>query len=108
MSTVAWNRRPVVGLWGVATILIVGCAHNPPPGAIYVERRPPLDRVEAVVVSPGPGHVWIRGAWRWERNTYVWAPGHWVPVRRGFKRWVPGHWAHGRRGWYWIDGHWRR
>ena len=108
MSRFAMQRKPEIGLWGLAMMVVLGCASNPSPGVIVVERRPPRDRVEAVIVSPGPGHVWMRGFWRWERRDYVWVPGHWAPVQRGYRRWTPGHWAHGRRGWYWIDGHWRR
>ncbi len=108
MSTIAMPHLGKVGVWGLAAAVLVACASNPPPGEIVVVRRPPPDRVEGVAVSPGPGHVWILGHWRWTGNDYDWVPGRWTRVEPGYRRWVPGHWRHTRRGWYWVKGHWRR
>jgi len=83
------------------------CASNPPPGAIYVERRPPPARVEVIGVAPGPGFVWIGGFWRWGGAEYAWVPGRWAARERGFRSWSPGRWRHGRRGWFWVEGRWR-
>jgi hypothetical protein len=100
------TRRP---LWiCLALLAALACVPPPPPGAIYAARRPPSDQVEVMVVSPGSGHVWVRGYWRWERNDFVWVRGRWMPVERGYRTWVPGRWRHHRRGWYWVDGHWGR
>lgn len=83
------------------------CASAQTPRRVYVRVAPPAERVEVVTVSPGPGHVWVKGYYRWTGRAYVWVPGRWVVVRRGYHTWVPGHWAHDRHGWYWIEGHWR-
>lgn len=93
-----------LGAFGLA--LLLSCA-PPPPGRVYVVRRPPPERVEVIDVGPGPGYVYVRGYWRYDGGDYVWAPGRWVQVDRRYHDWVPGHWAHDRHGWYWVDGHWR-
>jgi hypothetical protein len=74
---------------------------------VYVRVPPPPPVVEARVVAPGPGLVWIPGYYTWNNAAYVWAPGRWVRPVRARARWVPGHWVHSRRGWYFVDGHWR-
>lgn len=89
---------------GVAS---TGCAPPPPPGAVYVARRPPRDRDEVIGVRPGPGHIWMRGYWRWEHDDYAWTPGRWAVAERGFHDWAPGRWRHERRGWYYVEGRWR-
>jgi hypothetical protein len=75
--------------------------------AVYVPSPPPPAVRETIVVSPGPGYVWIGGYHAWNGSAYVWTPGRWElrPARR--HAWVPGHWKHDRRGWYWVEGHWR-
>ena len=62
-------------------------------GRVYIRSGPPPVRAEAVLVSPGPGYVWVAG--RYER-----AP-------RARARWVPSHWERDRRGWYFVEGRWR-
>jgi len=90
----------------IALCAALGCAVGPAPGVVYVERRPPPDRVEVVVGAPRPGYVWIAGYWRWQRNDYVWIPGRWSPVEHGYHTWVRGRWEHSHGRWYWVDGHW--
>jgi YXWGXW repeat-containing protein len=96
-------------LLSLAALLGLGaaCAPNPPPGAMYVERRPPPVRVEVIGVAPGPGFIWIGGFWRWGGGQYVWVPGRWAARERGYHHWNPGRWRHTRRGWYWVEGRWR-
>jgi YXWGXW repeat-containing protein len=94
-----------------ASLALVGalaCAGTMSLGVVYAERRPPRDRVEVVVASPGPGYAWVRGYWRWDRNDYFWVPGRWERVERGYHRWVPGHWTQRHHRWYWVEGHWAR
>ena len=92
----------------LALLTAVACGGGMTLGVVYSERRPPPDRVEVIVASPGSGFVWVRGYWRWERADYVWTPGHWQPIARGYHKWVPGHWRQSRHRWYWIEGHWAR
>jgi hypothetical protein len=86
----------------------LACAGGMSLGVVYTERRPPPDRIEVAVASPGDGYAWVGGYWRWERNDFSWTAGHWQPIERGYHRWVPGHWADRHDRWYWIDGHWAR
>ncbi len=76
-------------------------------GRVYVRSGPPPLRSEAVLVSPGPGYVWIPGYYRYERGGDVWIGGHYDRAPRARARWVPGHWENSRRGWYFVEGHWR-
>ena len=92
----------------LALLAALACAGSMSLGVVYVERRPPPDRVEVIVGAPGRDYVWMRGYWRWERNDYAWVPGRWVRPERGYRKWVPGHWRHSRHRWYWVEGHWAR
>lgn len=89
-----------------AAFLILGCAPMPSVGVVYVERRPPPERVEVIRVAPRPGVVWVAGYWSWGGADYLWVPGRWVPADRGYHRWSRGRWHHSRRGWYRSEGHW--
>jgi len=91
----------------LALLAALGCAGTMSLGVVYAERRPPPDRVEVIVASPGPDYVWMRGYWRWERNDYYWFPGRWERPHHGYHRWVPGHWSQKHHRWYWVEGHWR-
>jgi hypothetical protein len=92
----------------LALVAALGCAGGMTVGVVYAERRPPPDRVEVVVASPGPGYAWVPGYWRWEHHDYFWTPGRWVRVHRGYHRWAPGHWEHRAHQWYWVEGRWAR
>ena len=83
------------------------CATAAPRGRVYLRLGPPAPIVETRIVSPGPGYVWVPGAYRWERNAYLWAPGRWDRPPRARAVWVPARWVHDRRGWYLVEGHWR-
>jgi WXXGXW repeat (2 copies) len=76
-------------------------------GGIYVRTGPPPVRREVVLVSPGPGYVWVPGYYRYERSAYVWVGGRYERPPRGRTRWVEGHWRENRSGWYYVEGHWR-
>lgn len=38
---------------------------------------PPAPVLEPVLVAPGPGYVWVRGAWAWHGDHWVWHRGYW-------------------------------
>ncbi|MEW5984152.1 MAG: hypothetical protein AB1806_17505 [Acidobacteriota bacterium] len=100
----------VLGSLCVALLLAAalgGCATMGASGAVYVRTAPPPPIVEARGVAPGPGHVWIAGYHRWERNRYVWVPGHWTKPPRHSSVWVPGHWDRTSRGYVWVAGRWK-
>jgi hypothetical protein len=97
----------LVSRTALVALLLIGCAHPPPPGRVYTMRRPPAVRAEVIPVAPAAGYVWINGFWRWERGDYVWVPGRWARPASGHRTFVAGHWRHDRRGWYYVEGYWR-
>jgi hypothetical protein len=102
------NRfRTFLGMAVVAGALTASSACASPGGRVYVRVGPPAPIVEARIVAPGPGYVWVSGYHTWNGSAYVWVPGRWNMPPRPRARWVAGHWAHERHGWYWIDGRWR-
>lgn len=74
---------------------------------VIVNQAPPPPPSETVVVSPGPGYIWIDGEWVWN-GRWVWVGGHWGYPPYAGAVWVHGYWYHGSRGWYHSPGHWRR
>jgi len=49
----------------------------------------------------------VSGFWAWDRDRYVWMPGHWARPPRGGAVWVKPRWE--RRGgtYVFIAGSWR-
>ena len=74
-----------------------------PAGPAVVEAAPPPAPVETVLVSPGPGYVWVGGEWVWNGG-WVWVGGHWVLPPYPHAVWVGGYWGRGPRGWYHFAG----
>lgn len=83
----------------------IACAS--PRGRVFVRVGPPAPIVEATVVAPGPGYVWVPGYHAWNGAAYVWVPGRYVLPPRPRAMWVPAHWERERRGWFLVEGHWR-
>jgi hypothetical protein len=101
-----WQKFAATTLVMLSLALSAACAGS--SGRLYVRVAPPRPVVEAAVVSPGPGYVWVPGYQRWDGRAYVWVPGVWMRAPRARARWVPGHWAQDRRrGWYFVEGRWR-
>jgi hypothetical protein len=107
MILARWFRTLVVSLILVITVAPPSACASP-HGRIYVAVAPPPPIVEAAIVAPGPGYVWIPGYYIWNGVAYVWTPGYWArPPHRG-ARWVPPRWVHDPKlGWFFIEGHWR-
>jgi hypothetical protein len=87
-------------------LTLAGCATRE-RAVVYVRTPPPPPLAESILVTPGPGYVWVAGYHSWNGGGYIWVPGHWEHRPPGRRDWVPGHWAHNRHGWFWIEGHWR-
>ena len=68
-----------------------------PPHAVYEHRGPRPDRES----------VWIGGYHRYDRDHYVWNPGHYERPPHEHQRWVQHRWEHRRGGWVLVEGHWR-
>ena len=71
---------------------------------IYIQTAPPPPRHERL--EPRDGYIVAPGAWNWTNNKHVWAPGHYVVERKGYRyqndRWVQHDnkkWAYQRGGW---------
>jgi hypothetical protein len=93
----------MVTLLAIAAVAAPAAAHdgrgpavNPPSPSVFPPPRDPWrswgvrselprrvgpPRVHAregvVVLTPGPGAVWVAGHWVWDGATWVWWPGHW-------------------------------
>ena len=78
----------------------------PVPSVVYVPSAPPQPPVQTVIVSPGPGYVWVDGEWTWHGG-WVWIGGHWVVPPYPHTIWIAGTWGRGPGGWRMEPGHWR-
>ena len=122
--------RTRIWILALAPFALIGCADEPPvtttttvtrevtttgPAVatepvgsdVYVTQAPPVVRVEAQTVAPGPGYAWAEGYWDWRGGNWSWVSGSWVRPPRPHAVWVAGSWRgeHGRYRFY--RGHWR-
>jgi len=79
-------------------------ASAPPPQT--VTDAPPAPQTETVVVAPGPGYVWVPGAWEWHGH-WVRVSGFWATPPHPAAVWVQGYWVRGPYGWHRVPGYWR-
>jgi len=77
------------------------------PASVVTEVAPRPSPVETVVVSPGPGYIWIGGEWSWEGAHWVWVGGHWMHPPRPHAAWIGGRAWHDHYGWHHERGYWR-
>jgi len=75
-------------------------------GAVLIPQAPPAPPVQTVVVSPGPGYVWVTGEWVWN-NGWGWRAGYWTRPPYGYTVWVGGSYWRDSHGWHHNRGHWR-
>jgi uncharacterized protein YcfJ len=81
-------------------------ANTATANTVIVPQPPPPAPVETILVSPGPGYVWIGGEWIWSGG-WVWRAGYWGYPPRGYSIWVHGRSWQDHRGWHCERGHWR-
>jgi len=74
---------------------------------VFVRVGPPRPPREVIVARPGPRHVWVPGAYRWDGRRYNWARGYWSVPPRPHAVWVPGYWTPRRGGYVFVEGYWR-
>lgn len=75
---------------------------------VVVRVAPPVPRVEARPVAPGPHHFWVHGYWGYHpRYGYAWRTGRWEAPRPGYS-WEESHWDHHGGRWELHEGHWHR
>jgi hypothetical protein len=102
-----WKTLGGIVLVSAGLSASAACVSAAPRGRVYVLVGPPAPIVEARVVAPGPGYVWVSGYHAWDGRAYVWRPGRWDRAPRASARWVPARWVRDRRGWYMVEGRWR-
>lgn len=100
----------------LSSLFVSGCVvrertiyrSGPPPAReeVTVAEAPPPPIIEKISVSPGPGFVWIGGAWVW-RGHWVWERGHWVRPPRVGAIWVPHRYEYRNGVHIFIRGGWR-
>lgn len=96
---------------GMATALIVGGCNvyvPPPSGEVEVSGAPPAPQIDVETPQPGPGYVWIRGAWVWgPGDHWVWDRGYWDRPPHPGAVWVGPRYEyrHGHR--VYLRGRWR-
>lgn len=73
---------------------------------VIVQQAPPPPPVETIVISPGPGFIWVGGEWEWN-NRWVWRSGYWGRPPAGFSIWVGGTYRRDGHNWHHNRGHWR-
>jgi hypothetical protein len=78
----------------------------PTPQGEAVSQEPPPPQQDVVVVAPGPGYVWVPGAWEWHGG-WVWVGGYWANPPYPRAVWIDGYWTRGPYGWHRVPGHWR-
>lgn len=108
------TKRMLMVLGALTLASSVACAGGAPVETqlgirvVYVERRPPVQRVEVIGVAPGPEYVWVNGYWGWSGVEYVWVSGRWAMPPQRYAVWVPGRWERARgHGYYYAEGHWK-
>jgi outer membrane lipoprotein SlyB len=74
---------------------------------VVIPQAPPPPPVETVVVSPGPGYLWVGGEYEWNGIGWIWVRGHWGYPPRSHAVWVGGRSWHDGHGWHNERGHWR-
>ncbi|MGP8199900.1 MAG: hypothetical protein ACLQU4_10400 [Limisphaerales bacterium] len=89
-----------------------GCnVHMTPPGAeVVVSGAPPPPPVEVDIETPmpGPGFIWIGGAWVWgPAGGWVWERGHWDRPPFFGAAWVPHHYEMRNGRHVFVRGGWR-
>jgi hypothetical protein len=92
-----------------ALILVAGCAVTSPVGSggeVEVAEPPPTLIMEKVPPSPGPGYVWIGGAWDWHGH-WMWDRGHWDRPPHPGAVWVPHRYVERDGKHVFIHGEWK-
>jgi len=99
----------------LAAALVGGCAqhqkaaeeHVTPVGTeVVVPEAPPLPEVETMTIAPGPGYVWVPGAWSW-RTQWVWDHGRWAYPPQAGAIWVSPRYENRGDKRVFIQGGWK-
>lgn len=107
---------PLILVGATSSILLSGCVYRervvvreprPAPGEVIVENAPPPMETEEITIAPGPGYVWVPGAWVWRGHRWAWRRGHWVRPPRAGAVWVAPHYEEREGVHVWVEGNWR-
>jgi hypothetical protein len=77
------------------------------PDEVYAESAPPAPLVDVETPMPGPGVVWIGGAWAWESGRWQWHGGRWDHPPRAGAHWVGSHYEYRGGRHVFVRGRWR-
>ena len=88
-----------------ALIFAAGCV-APVGGVVEVSGPPPPVYVETAPPSPGPGYVWIGGAWSWQGH-WAWDRGHWDRPPHPGAVWVPHQYSNRNGKHTFVRGAWK-
>ena len=109
MKKIIWLPLALLAFAGV--LLVSGCVvhervvyRNPPQEVVVTEAPPPVV-YEAETVAPGPGFIWIGGAWAWHGH-WVWEHGRWGRPPHPGAVWRPHHYEYRGGVHVFIRGGW--
>jgi hypothetical protein len=77
-------------------------------GEYEVDAPPPAAQEDVVLTSPGPGYVWIGGAYEYNRGgrAWGWKAGRWERPPREGQTWVGAHFETRSGKHYYRRGYW--
>jgi YXWGXW repeat-containing protein len=79
------GAAPVGGFTAPAQAQVaIGVSASIAPPLLPIYSQPPI---------PGPGYVWIPGAWAFDGAEFYWVPGYWALPPAADLLWTPGYWA---------------
>ena len=79
-----------------------------PNGQVAVSGPPPPAQVDIETVAPGPGYIWVGGAWGWgPHNRWEWERGRWDRPPYAGARWHANHYEYRNGRHVYARGGWR-
>jgi hypothetical protein len=90
-TPVSGGSQWISGFWGVTDQRELTYL-PPPPEPLEVGPSSP---------APAPDNVWASGSWVWQRTSYSWQPGYWVPQQPDWI-WCPAHYTWTPRGYVYV------
>jgi hypothetical protein len=110
-------RKKAVLFIAIGSLLVTSCVTRervvyqqaPPPGVseqVVIPEAPPPIIVETQTLAPGPGFIWIGGAWVW-RGQWIWTHGYWSRPPHPGAVWVPHRYQYRNGIHVYVQGYWR-
>ena len=97
----------IAGLFPAPALAQVNVSVNLPGLEIRVgHSAPPPVRYEHRASCPGPGYVWLGGAWDWQGNDWAWMPGRWDRPVAHDVQWTHARYHREHDAWRYEPAHW--